>query len=189
VPVATVLQRSVMLRPGGAGAGFSLLELMLVMAVALTLVALALPSWRGLLERWTLRTEAQTWVDDLRYARAQAIGRAHPVSICPSVDGSRCASHADWASGWLVFLDPDANRVVDSGERVLRQHQPDPALRSMTSNATTRPGLTYQPTGMARAAGQTLRLSGRGSPPAQRLICVSMQGRAALQAEGATSCS
>ena len=95
----------------------------------------------------------------------------------------------DWASGWLVFLDPDGNRVVDPGERVLRQHLPDPALRSMSSNATGRPGLTYQPTGMARAAGQTLRLSGSGSPPSQRIVCVSMQGRAALQAEGATSCS
>lgn len=178
-----------MLRCGAAGCGFSLLELMLVMALALTLLAMALASWRGLLERWTLRTQAQILVEDMRYARAQAIWRAQPVSICPSVSGSSCAGHVDWASGWLVFLDPDGNRVVDPGERVLRQHLPDPALRSMSSNATGRPGLTYQPTGMARAAGQTLRLSGSGSPPSQRIVCVSMQGRAALQAEGATSCS
>jgi prepilin-type N-terminal cleavage/methylation domain-containing protein len=57
-----------MLRCGAAGCGFSLLELMLVMALALTLLAMALASWRGLLERWTLRTQAQILVEDMRYA-------------------------------------------------------------------------------------------------------------------------
>lgn len=71
----------------------------------------------------------------------------------------------------------------------MRQHQPARLLSRMASNATTRPGLTYFMSGMARAAGQTLRLDASGSPALQRVVCISMQGRAALQAEGVASCS
>jgi type IV fimbrial biogenesis protein FimT len=166
--------------------GFSLLELMVVTAMALALAALALPSWRSLLDRWTLRTEAQALVDDLRYARTQALARAQPVSLCLSGDGSRCASQG--SSGWLVFLDPDADRQLGAGESVLRQHQARSQELLIRSNHA-RPVLTYQSTGLARSAAQTLTLAVSASGSARRLICISLQGRPALQAEGVVSCS
>jgi type IV fimbrial biogenesis protein FimT len=166
--------------------GFSLLELMVVTAIALALAALALPSWRSLLERWMLRTQAQALVDDLRYARTQALARAQPVSLCLSSQASQCASTSTGQSGWLVFLDPDGDRQLDPGESVLRQHQLDPQRLFVRSNHA-RAVLTYQSTGLARAAAQTLTLSASGG--ARRLICISLQGRPALQAEEAASCS
>lgn len=164
--------------------GFSLLELMVVTAIALALAALALPSWRSLLERWMLRTQAQALVDDLRYARTQALARAQPVSLCLSSQASGCASAGQ--SGWLVFLDPDGDRQLDPGELVLRQHQLDPQRLFIRSNHA-RAVLTYQGTGLARSAAQTLTLSASGG--ARRLICISLQGRPALQAEEVASCS
>lgn len=166
--------------------GFSLLELMVVTAIALALAALALPSWRSLLERWMLRTQAQALVDDLRYARTQALARAQPVSLCLSSQASQCASAGTDHSGWLVFLDPDGDRQLDPGESVLRQHQLDPQRLLVRSNHA-RAVLTYQSTGLARAAAQTLTLSASGG--ARRLICISLQGRPALQAEEVASCS
>jgi type IV fimbrial biogenesis protein FimT len=152
--------------------GFSLLELMVVTAMALALAALALPSWRSLLDRWTLRT--------------QALARAQPVSLCLSGDGSRCASQG--SSGWLVFLDPDADRQLGPGESVLRQHQARSQQLLIRSNHA-RPVLTYQSTGLARSAAQTLTLAVSASGSARRLICISLQGRPALQAEAVVSCS
>lgn len=168
--------------------GFSLLELMVVTAVALTLAALALPSWRSLLERWTLRTEAQALVDDLRYARTQALARAQPVSLCLSSDASGCVSGSQSSGGWLVFLDADADRQLDPGEPVLRQHQSGSQQLLIRSNHA-RPVLTYQSTGLARAAAQTLTLGVGPSGGARRLICISLQGRPALQAQEVASCS
>lgn len=161
---------------------------MVVLGLMLSLATLALPSLRGLMLRWALELEAQTLLDDLRYARTQAIVRGQAVSICPSSDGLACASQADWGRGWMIFLDAEANRVAGAGKTVLRQHQPASAIQSITSNASSsRAGLTYQPTGAARAAGQSLRLAGSGS--ALRLVCISMQGRATLRPEGQTQCS
>lgn len=167
--------------------GFSLLELLVVLGLALALAALALPSFRSLVVRWVLQTEGQALVDDLRFARTQAVTQGQPVSICPSTDGATCADHADWGRGWLMFIDTDANRMIDAGDRLIRQHQPSSAVQSIVSNGTARrAGLTYQPTGMARAAGQTVRLTGRG--PLVRLVCISMQGRASLRSVGQTQC-
>ncbi len=178
-------------RPGlpsfARSSGFTLLELMVVLGLTLALATLALPSWRGLMARWALEAEAQTLLDDLRYARTQAIVRGQAVSICPTLDGLACAGHGDWGRGWMVFLDAQANRVPGAGKLVLRQHQPSASVQAITSNASAlRAGLSYQPTGAARAAGQSLRLVA-GS--ALRLVCISMQGRAALRPEGQSQCS
>lgn len=169
-------------------AGFSLLELMVVLGLTLTLATLALPSWRGLMVRWALESEAQTLLDDLRYARTQAIVRGQAVSICPTVDGVVCADQADWGRGWMIFLDAEANRVSGPGKSVLRRHQPSASVQAITSNANASRvgGLTYQPTGAARGAGQSLRLVA-GS--ALRLVCISMQGRASLRPEGHVQCT
>jgi type IV fimbrial biogenesis protein FimT len=160
---------------------------MVVLGLTLALATLAQPSLRGLLLRWALEAEAQTLLDDLRYARTQALVRAQAVSICPTVDGLACAGHGDWGLGWMVFLDAQANRVPGAGKLVLRQHQPSASVQAITSNASAlRAGLTYQPTGAARAAGQSLRLVA-GS--ALRLVCISMQGRATLRPEGQVQCA
>jgi len=168
--------------------GFSLLELMVVLALASVLATLAIPSYQALLQRWALRTEAQALVDDLRHARAQALSRGQSVSICPSVDGRMCAAHADWGHGWLIFLDLDANRVIAATELVLRQHRVTSTIRSISSNSNASlAGLTFAPNGQARGAGQGLTLLGAGT--SRRLVCVSMQGRAVMRPEGQTQCA
>lgn len=170
--------------------GFSLLELMVVLALALVLTALAVPSYQGLMQRWALSREAQTLVDDLRHARAQALARGQPVSICPSIDRLACAAHADWGRGWMIFLDAQADRLIASGDTVLRQHRVSSAVRSISSNSgSARAGLTFHPNGQARAAGQALSLQSQGAAPVQRLVCISMQGRASVRSEGRTECS
>jgi len=170
--------------------GFSLLEIMLVLALVALLFTLALPACQGLLQRWALSREAQTLADDLRHARTQALARGQAVSICPSLDGLSCASHTDWGQGWLIFLDADANRLVSASETVLYQHRVTPVVRSISSNSgAARAGLTYQPNGQARAAGQAITLSGTGPRPLIRLVCVSMQGRASVRPEGQSQCA
>ena len=161
---------------------------MIVLALALGLATLAIPSYQGLLQRWALSTEAHALVEDLRHARAQALSRGQPVSVCPSVDGQACATHADWGRGWLIFLDVDGNRVRSGEDRLLRQHRVASAIESITSNSSAlRAGLTYQPNGQARAAGQGLSL--RGVNTGSRLVCISMQGRAAVRPEGQSQCA
>ncbi|MBI3533598.1 MAG: GspH/FimT family pseudopilin [Burkholderiales bacterium] len=182
--------------------GFTLVELMVVVTIAVVLLSLAAPSFRSMLVKRSVQSAADILVSDLRYARSEALKRSSTVIVCNSLNGSSCmtlcspavpnvcAPTASWKGGWIVFADGNSNGAVDAGE-ILRVQD---ALPSMASIASTNPAndrlnFVYLPSGWARASSQTFILTPDGAAAnAARVVCISSQGRAALKAEGATSC-
>lgn len=173
--------------------GFTLLELLLVLAVTAVLAALATPSFRGLWVKRAVQAAAEALVTDLRYARSEALKRAVQVSVCRSGNGTTCMPDGAWAEGWIVFVDRSEKGVVDPGDEVLRVQSRPPGLESMASNNPQydHASFTYEPTGLAKAATQTFILTpaGRADAGSQRLICVSSQGRARIAPAGSLACS
>lgn len=88
--------------------GFTLLELMVTLAVAAILVTIAIPSYRGLVQRNTLTASVNDLVGDLNYARSEAVTRGQNVYLCKSKDEATCETDGDWSQGWIVFT-PDAD--------------------------------------------------------------------------------
>ena len=72
--------------------GFTLLELMVTLAVASILAVIALPSFRDLLRKNQVSSANNALLADLSYARSEAITRGNIVSICPSSDGATCTA-------------------------------------------------------------------------------------------------
>lgn len=85
--------------------GFTLVELAVTLAVAAILLALATPSFAELLRRNRLAAANNELVTALQIARAEALRRGRPVSVCASSDERSCAGSKDWATGWVVFED------------------------------------------------------------------------------------
>lgn len=83
--------------------GFTLLELMVTLAVAAILVTIAIPSYRGLVQRNTVTAAVNDLVGDLNYARSEAVTRGQRIYLCKSNDQSTCTSNDDWNKGWIVF--------------------------------------------------------------------------------------
>lgn len=77
-------------------AGFTLIELMVTVAMMAVLAALATPSFRELIEAQRLRDTAFGLVSDLTLARSEAIKRGGNVAITP-VDNA-------WSGGWTVAV-------------------------------------------------------------------------------------
>ncbi|HEX9756856.1 MAG TPA: GspH/FimT family pseudopilin [Nitrospiria bacterium] len=69
------------MRPNTAQEGFSLLELMIALAIAGILTGLAVPSFKTLLSNHRLEGAAQRLVSDLRLARQTAIAEGIPTGI------------------------------------------------------------------------------------------------------------
>lgn len=95
-------------QPGTATAsGFTLIELLVTIAIAAILLAFAVPSMAELIRNNRLAAATNELVTALQMARAEAVRRGRPVTICSSDDGSACtASTTGWASRqWLVFQD------------------------------------------------------------------------------------
>lgn len=177
--------------------GFTLVEALIVVAIAALLAALAVPSFNTMLMKRSVQGAALALVADIRYARSEALRRSVKVSICSLAASSTDTCSGDpakWANGWIVFVDTSNTGVRDAGEEIVRVQQPLPNIASIqraTTPTSTRNVLTFEANGFAKSADETLVVTPiRGSSATtNRVICTSINGRPSLRAEGATSCS
>lgn len=110
------------IRRHGAEQGFTLLELLIAIAVAAILLAVAVPSYQGLVQRNSLTANVNDLVGDLNYARSEAVTRGQDVYICSSNDQSNCNAGTDWSKGWVVYAatDPSASSPNPTPDNRLR---------------------------------------------------------------------
>jgi len=134
--------------------GFSITELMVVMAIVAILLGIGVPSYRYITNSYRMSAEVNGLLGDLQYARAEAIKEGQTVSTCVSTNGTTCAGGANvnWASGWIVFPDPNANLTVVAGT-VLRVQSAFTGRIPDTFNATNNvTALTFNREGFATTA-------------------------------------
>lgn len=99
--------------------GFTLIELMVTVAVASILLALAVPGYRELIQSNRMSTQANLLLSDLNAARSEAVKRRIPVTLCKGTQ-SACASSDGYEQGWLIFADHNHNGVLDTEDMILR---------------------------------------------------------------------
>ena len=150
-------------RPVGC-AGFSIVELVITLAVFAIIAAIAAPSFTGLLNGNRLATASNELVTSLQFARIEAVRRNVPVVVCSSANAQAasptCAT-GSWGQ-WIVFADRDGNDVVGAGE-LLRASVLGPSLVARAgapiSTATQtrfRDRVVFRPDGLAYAQSGAL---------------------------------
>lgn len=177
-------------------AGFTLIELMIVLSIVAIFVVVGVPNFQNLIKDNRLSTQANSLVSSIQLARSEALKLRAPVSICRTTDGTSCVGNGGaWDSGWLVFVDDnqngaadatDGNGDTDAGERILLAQGALSSSNTLRGVAAVNNFVSYLPTGLSSSNGN-FRLCDGNDPDVNkgRQITISTTGR--VQSRKATS--
>ncbi|MDP5208465.1 GspH/FimT family pseudopilin [Microbulbifer sp. 2205BS26-8] len=93
----------------GRQVGFTLIELMVTLAVLAILIAVAVPSFTDMINNNRSVALSEAFVNALNFTRSEAVKRGARVSICASGNGTGCTAANTWSNGWIVFVDSAAS--------------------------------------------------------------------------------
>ena len=104
-------------------AGFTIIELMVTVAVLAIIVGIGLPSLREFVIRNQVGAITAEFTNDISRARIEAISRNNCVTMCMSATTASaltggtptCAtSGLDWQAGWIIFSNPSCSAAQDN---------------------------------------------------------------------------
>lgn len=166
--------------------GLTLVELMLVLVVLAIVATASAPAMRGLLQGNQLRLESHRLLAALNLARSEAILRNKPVSLCPSPMARTgvAGCSGTYEEGWLVYTNPDRDKVVDTGtDEVIQVFAGMPPGYRLTNRSGTRTAfelINYLPDGTSRSNRTLLFCPPPPVAAPSRSIIINTVGRARL---------
>lgn len=163
--------------------GFSLVELMIVLAIMAIVASIAAPSLVGMVNITKQSTVAAQLATDLNRARSEAIKRNSRVLFCKiNTAGTGCTNGTLYhTSGWIVCYDTNEDDTCDTSTSlapnpiVVHQRLADMTLTLLRGNGTTVP-IRFNPNGTQGTSAVTLTLLGSWSGAVSKVLRITAVG-------------
>ena len=110
-------------RQGGSRkpiAGFTLVEVLVVITIAAILMAFGVPSYQYVTNSNRIAGEVNGLLSDMQYARSEAIKEGQTVTVCSSSNATTCSGAPVWSNGWIVFSDVNGDGAVNGTDTILK---------------------------------------------------------------------
>ena len=170
--------------------GFTLIELIVTIAVFAIAAAMAIPNLNSFIDSNRRAANINTFVSAMNLARSEAVKRNNDISVCVRNDaGTDCDAAKNWENGWLVFVDDGVKGDVNGSDVILRVYDPifkrttplDVSFRETEANIKF---ITYQYKGNTNTIATFRRCdydaAGNGAVSKARAVIVSLSGRTRL---------
>ncbi|HMS04827.1 MAG TPA: GspH/FimT family protein [Burkholderiaceae bacterium] len=155
--------------------GFTMIELMVVVAIAAIVLALAAPALRQMTLNSRVGSEAGRWAASVRLARSEAVKRNTSVRMCISINQTSCAASGGWQQGWIVLV----------GTTVI-QAEPGSGLGLRISEVASKTALDFDATGAGSTAASVTVCSDDGAR--EKVVSVGATGRVSLRNTNTGTC-
>lgn len=117
--------------------GFTLIELMVTLALVVILMAVATPSFTAFQRNSELSSLANNMIASINAARAEAMKRGRRAMVVPT-------DFTNWNSGWVVFVDIDNDAAyISTSDVTIATAVPTPSYLAVTGNGSAAPGTPY----------------------------------------------
>ena len=146
--------------------GFTIMELLMAIAIVGILAGIALPSFNYAIANNKVSSNANEVVGAFNLARSEATQRGSRINIS-SVSGG-----TDWATGYRIWRDANANAAYDAGEEIRVFEAIDSGLTLTGSVA----GINFNALGFASGT-MTLTLCSDQAAVNDRQLDVALSGR------------
>lgn len=129
--------------------GFTLIELMVTLAVAAIVALVAVPSFSGLIRGSRLKSSANEMVTVLQTAKVAAVSQRARVLVCPSTDGATCA--AAIGNRWIAVMTKNGVTTVLKDSTLHQTVQ----VKSSANLAAGSNRFTFLPSGFSLVGANT----------------------------------
>src|SRR5690554_4197674 len=148
-------------------AGFTLIELMVTVAVLVIIVTVAVPSFQNIIENNRLATEVNRIMSSINYTRSEAVRIGDAVSLTANTGG--------FQNGWCVHTG-----AACSAATRLRQFEPINVDYDSTANQVTFNDRGERESGVIEIGIEPVGCSD-GTKGKRRVVGVSLAGRTSYQ--------
>lgn len=161
--------------------GFTLIELMVTLAVAGILMSIAVPNYRTFILNSRISAQANDFMAAIGMARSEAIKRGTRVTLCKRATNTTCTTSGNWEQGWLIFTDGSTVGTKDGTDVIIQVRGPLTGTNTLIGNTNVVDYIAYSAGGFGTRAGTVSLCPPSPAAVVGRDIVISNTGRARLE--------
>jgi len=163
--------------------GFTLIELVVTIAIASVLLMIGVPSFVAFQRNSELTSATNSLVAALGAARGEAMKRGRQAVVIPRTSNN-------WTTGWTVFVDTDNNQQFNGSDVLIVQQGALAGYFTVTGQGTAQNSPSYvmfNPSGYTQTSGSVFQsatlkierndISGTEKTQQTRIIVIAKTGR------------